>query len=82
MPYLRLNASRFIGYVAQIVFSEPFDKQEFEATKIKDLLFSIYEVGCEYEELVLVLDMFVEAGRLTCLIPNQRYKIKPVAAKV
>lgn len=82
MMYRRLDVMRFKGYVMQVVFSESFDKQEFEATEVENILFSVYQVGCDYEDLIGVLDRLVEAGRLVCLIPQRRYKIKPMAAKV
>lgn len=76
-----MNIREFENHVKQVVSSFP-GNLEFETGKILEMLYFTYGIQCNYEELALGLDKLVEAGHLICLVPKQKYKIKPATAKV
>lgn len=76
-----ISVQTFENRIKHIISGEFSDGQEFEAAKVLEILLFTYRTSCGYEELIIVLDKLVDAERLLiCLIPKQRYKIKPKLA--
>lgn len=76
-----ISVGRFEEYVTQIICSFS-DQHEFEVRQLLEMLYFTYKVLCNYQDLVLVLDKMVTAGRIVNLIPRQKYKTQFFAAEV
>lgn len=76
-----ISVREFEGYVAQIVYSFS-DNHEFEVGQILEELLFKFKIRCGYEDVVLVLDQMVMAGRMVKLIPKQKYKTQFAGAQV